>query len=321
MQDIHIGSLPPNLNGISIYLYRLSKIEKEAKFINWDKIMNFSKFLFWILKSSFSTRKKLNYIYHPPSLNQKIVLFLISLITPHTYSIIVHGNPIFTQYNQSSLFTRVLIRNILNRANYIQVVNPIFKRILRKELKIKNRNIFTKNAFLPPPSEDKKRILSSYTKKLLRFIDDSDPVLLSTASSIMFYKGKDLYGLDLCVRLTYLLKKNYPKVGFIFALANNKLERSYIKETKKKIKELGIKDHFLILTGNKEIWPLYENIDLFLRPTNRDGDSISVREALYFDCPVLASDVINRPNGTIIFKNRNLDDLHNKCIDILDNKI
>ena len=58
---------------------------------------------------------------------------------------------------------------------------------------------------------------------------------------------------------------------------------------------------------------------IFIRPTNTDGDSISVREALYFDIPCISSDVVPRPPGTIVFKNRNTDDLIIKIKDVLNN--
>ena len=59
--------------------------------------------------------------------------------------------------------------------------------------------------------------------------------------------------------------------------------------------------------------------DLFLRPTNSDGDSVSVRESLSLGVPVIASDAAPRPNGTILFRSRDHDDLTNKTIDVLNN--
>ena len=50
-----------------------------------------------------------------------------------------------------------------------------------------------------------------------------------------------------------------------------------------------------------------------VRPTNTDGDALSIREAMYFKISVIASDVTTRPENTIIFKNRDLDDFYIKC--------
>ncbi|MBS1141074.1 MAG: hypothetical protein H6R13_2527 [Proteobacteria bacterium] len=43
-------------------------------------------------------------------------------------------------------------------------------------------------------------------------------------------------------------------------------------------------------------------LDIFIRPTATDGDSISVREALYLNLPVLASDVSLRPSGVSTYR-------------------
>jgi glycosyltransferase involved in cell wall biosynthesis len=40
--------------------------------------------------------------------------------------------------------------------------------------------------------------------------------------------------------------------------------------------------------------------DLFLRTTLHDGDSISVREALYLGIPVIATDNSMRPDGVVL---------------------
>jgi glycosyltransferase involved in cell wall biosynthesis len=48
---------------------------------------------------------------------------------------------------------------------------------------------------------------------------------------------------------------------------------------------------------------------VFVRPTFRDGDSISVREALALGLHVVASDVGVRPSGTIVFAAGNVDEL------------
>lgn len=42
--------------------------------------------------------------------------------------------------------------------------------------------------------------------------------------------------------------------------------------------------------------------DAFLRPTERDGDSVAVREALHFGRQVIASDVVARPPGVAIYR-------------------
>ena len=56
-----------------------------------------------------------------------------------------------------------------------------------------------------------------------------------------------------------------------------------------------------------------------MRPTNTDGDANSLREALYFEVSSIASDAAARPDGTILFKNRDANDFISKVKHILDN--
>ena len=74
------------------------------------------------------------------------------------------------------------------------------------------------------------------------------------------------------------------------------------------------------MTGERELWPLFRKADLMVRPTCTDGYGISIAEALYFDCPAVASDVCVRPEGTLLFNNRDMDDFYEKASDILSQK-
>jgi hypothetical protein len=65
------------------------------------------------------------------------------------------------------------------------------------------------------------------------------------------------------------------------------------------------------LTGQKQLWPVFKYKPLFLRLTPTDGDSVSVREAIYFNCNVVASDVIQRPKECDIYNYGNFESLVN----------
>ena len=50
------------------------------------------------------------------------------------------------------------------------------------------------------------------------------------------------------------------------------------------LQELNLEENFYFLTGQKELWPIFKKASLMIRPTNTDGDALSIREALYFLC-------------------------------------
>jgi len=54
-----------------------------------------------------------------------------------------------------------------------------------------------------------------------------------------------------------------------------------------------------------------------VRPTITDGDSISVRESIYFGVHVVASDCVRRPLGTVTYKTLDDDDLMEKILKVV----
>lgn len=308
MINVHIGPFPPPLGGISVYLYRLSKLERNVEFIDEKKIVGLKNIIFWAIKQIFNFNKR-NYIYHSHSLYNRLIFYILSLISIHDFSLVIHGRALIDQYNKSNKLFKLLIRKMLNKARFIQVVNSEFKQFIHN-LGVQNKNISVKFAFLPPPLEEETKIYNSYENKLLNFLYTKKPILVANAFAIVFYKDEDLYGLDMCIELTKKLKNDFPNIGFLFALANENKETNYLEKMKRRILGLNIKDNFYFMIGQKELWPIFKISDLMVRATNIDGDAISIREALFFNIPVVASDVVSRPEGCFIFRNRDLGDLY-----------
>ncbi len=316
---VHIGTLPPPLGGISVYLYRLSKLRKKDQFIDVKNITYWKSSIFWFIKQILTKEKKI-FICHSNKLRIKLMLYTLSYFRIHDFSIFFHSIRSFLeQYYSSNFFLKFLIKHMLKQTKYIIVVNPDYKKYLRYLFKINNKKIRVKHAFLPPPLEEENKIIKTYDDELLSFLTAKKPIIIANAYALVFFKNQDLYGLDICINLTHKLKKIFPNLGFLFALANKNKNSTYFKEMKKKLEDLDIKNNFIFITGQKEIWPIFKKADLLVRPTNTDGDSVSIREALHFKCPVIASDIVKRPKNTIIFKTRDLKDLYEKTIKILKN--
>jgi glycosyltransferase involved in cell wall biosynthesis len=322
MIDIHLGPIPPPIGGgISIYLKRLLKIEKESIFIDERKFINekninlnvifgMVRYIIFLL-IQFSRREKKNIIYHKYQREIRLILYFLSILSKSEFSLVIHGRSLIEQYKKSNIFIKTLMKKMLEKAKFIQVVNKEYKRFIL-DLKVKNKNIFVKNAFLPPPEDEEEEIKKKYSLKLKNFIDTRSPLIVANASSLQFYKGIDLYGLDLCINLISDLKTKYPNIGLIFGLTTYKKNNDYLIRMKNNIKKLNLAKNFLIAIGLKDFWPIIKKADLMLRPTYKDGDSISVREALYLGTPVITSDTTSRPKGCILFKNRNYEDLMKK---------
>ncbi|OCL98215.1 Glycosyl transferases group 1 [Aliarcobacter thereius] len=314
-KTIHIGPIPPPIGGISIYLYRLSRKNKDLNtlFINE---MSISKYKF--IKILFLGKKN-TIIYHSPSLYRRLLLYICTYFTTNSYIIVSHGQGLENSYKESDVFIKYLLKKTIMNSNYIQIVGNHLLEFL-VDLGYSKEKIKIQHAFIEPPLEDEKHILETYPINLSEFLNKNKPIVVANASSLVFHKNLDLYGLDMCIELTAKLKQDYPNIGFVFALANERVNIEYLNKMKERIKELDIEDNFYFLTGQKELWPLFKKANLMIRPTSSDGYGISIAEALYFDCPAIASDVSDRPEGTILFKSRDLEDLYIKSIKILGEK-
>jgi glycosyltransferase involved in cell wall biosynthesis len=170
--------------------------------------------------------------------------------------------------------------------------------------------------FIAPPLEEEEEIGRTYPPDVLDFVADRQPLVIANAFRITFDRGLDLYGLDMCVELVARLKETHPRVGLLFALSEIG-DRPYYAEINRRIDALGVRDSFHFMTGQRELWPLFRRADLMVRPTSNDGYGISIAEALYFGCPAVASDVCERPPGTVLFATRDPEDFLRKCLDAL----
>lgn len=308
-QTVVIGPLPPPFGGISVYLHRLKASQPGYEFID-EKTLPPRRLLGLLL-----TRNK-HYEYHPPNWRRRLFFYFLSLFTNNTYTIVCHGQSLEESYNECGRLGRFFMRKMLARAEVVRVVNPKAKEFLTRELPRVCKRISVKHAFLPPPAEDEARIWKTYTAETCRFVDDRDPLIVANACQITFSEGIDLYGLDMCVELMSQLKARYPNIGLLFGLPRIG-DDVYFRTIKERIEELEIVGNIHFVTGQKEIWPLFHRADLMVRPTSQDGYGISIAEALYLGCPAIASDVCQRAEGTVLFRNRDSADLLRKANSVL----
>ncbi|HEY2384657.1 MAG TPA: glycosyltransferase [Terriglobia bacterium] len=125
--------------------------------------------------------------------------------------------------------------------------------------------------------------------------------LLSTA---MFFRPE--YGFEVLMRAVARLRNRYPDIGcLVMGTGENRSEaEALIAEMRLggSVILAGDLDHELCLS-------LMARSSVFVRPTFRDGDSISVREALALGVPVVASSAAARPAGTMVFETGNVNEL------------
>jgi glycosyltransferase involved in cell wall biosynthesis len=161
-------------------------------------------------------------------------------------------------------------------------------------------------AFLPPVvcPEDREQLPAAVRKALV----GGGPLLSMNAFSFDLYGGELLYGIDLALELCQRLAGDFSglRLVYIQSVSKGAVDEAWVR---RQIHERGLEGRFIFHLGGCNFAPVLAASDLFLRPTNTDGDALSIREAIHLNVPVLASNCVIRPEGTRLFRNRDIDDL------------
>ncbi len=200
-------------------------------------------------------------------------------------------------------------------SHYIGVSPQIRNKLI--SFGIETTKISTIPAFLPPVV--KQSDIETIPEDVWNFIKRHKPILSANASGINFFRDQDLYGIDMCIELCANLKIAYPEIGFVFCLPDIG-NLNYFREMKENIRMMGIENNFCFVTHPVQFYPILMKSDAYVRPTNTDGDAISIREAAFFKIPAVASDAVPRPPGTVLFRNRDITHLTQKINEVLMNR-
>jgi glycosyltransferase involved in cell wall biosynthesis len=321
-----IGPYPPPYGGISIYIKRIiNYLEKnhieciiynESKIVEYENIINikpinsYKKFIFRIPFLKYD-------ILHFHSTNLKIHMLLgCYKFFGKKILLTVHGESWFSQLAKLNLVGHYLLLLSLRNIDKIICVNPRIKKELLY-LGFDSKKIEVIPAFIDPTSDeiDIKQLPEFFHK-----IRHKHKILITAnAFRVSFYKNQDLYGIDLSIELMKsLIDNGHKNIGFIYVIPDIG-DYDYFKNMQNLVKKYNLEDYFHFYTKPVAYPAVINMCDLFIRPTNTDGDALSIREAILLRRPAIASDVCKRPEGTILFKNRKVDDLYNKVIYIIEN--
>lgn len=197
-----------------------------------------------------------------------------------------------------------LIRNYTFLADKVIVVNDEMYSILNIKKAV------VREAFIPPDLNSEPDLPAELHDLL---IENSDKkIIVSNAFRLDLHNQEDLYGLDLMVEVAKQIKFENKPYKIIFVVASNDDKYGLLEKNQSVIERENLSEQITIFNRPISFVKLVEKSDLVVRATNTDGDALTVREALYFGKPVVASDAVERPEGIILFQNRNAMDLFEK---------
>jgi glycosyltransferase involved in cell wall biosynthesis len=311
-----IGPYPPPFGGISVSIQRLKDLLEERGVVChvYDTLSPARQIpgvtsvhgrRFWVFRYWRAADEDIIH-YQDPNWKVRVLLGLLPWRAQTVIS--VQGNSLVDAWSEGGCLRRALIRLALRRISYIILSNPDYVKFVQS-LGVSHDRVAVIPAFIPPLVKEHDDAL--IPSNVWDFSKAHTPILVANGA-IAFYQGEDLYGLDLLIELVQALKDVYPRVGLICPLRPiaGSVAQDYWEVLQARVESCGLGEHICWITdGLPVMHPLMRHSDLFVRPTNTDGDAVSIREALHFGVPVVASDVSPRPQGAVLFRNRDVGDL------------
>lgn len=322
-----IGSYPLPYGGVAIHIERFCKLLDQSHYTysvydirskeaaSFNNVYRLKKPYFWYLKYILFSREKIIHLHTTHPLFW--FLFGISVLKRTHFITTIHSVKCPNYFSQANWFIKKLMTEIINRSYLVITVNDEFRDSFLSSLVpvgLNPKKIKTIHPFIPPTLTDAD--YQDMDERVQSFIDTHSPIISVNAFRLTFYNDHDLYGIDMCIELCAYLKNEYPDVGLIVCISVMDTPE-YFCTLQENIRELDIESNILILTDGVSFPPILSLSDIFVRPTNTDGDALSIREALSFGIPAITSDVVVRPEGCVTFKTRDQADFNQKVLDTL----
>jgi glycosyltransferase involved in cell wall biosynthesis len=302
-----LGPVPPPFGGISVHLSRLVPLLLRAG-LKVGVLNHFGSTDMPFVVAALH-RNPLNYYRIPKKFRARIVHYhhsgwwpLVTLALAKgssraRYILTLHGGAIYGPLRSKMPIVSRITRWALCRFDTIIVVDPNVASFVQSH--VDKQRIVVLPAYLEFRNDD----LAAYDARIEAFLD-SGRVLVVAAYGVQFLDdGRELYGLDMATQAFTTLARARKNLRLAIFLARRQLgpkPRRHLARLERRLEQAGLSDRALIVFGLPLLPALRANA-VFVRPTRAEGDAVSVREAQSAGLPVIASDVVPRPPGVVVF--------------------
>ncbi|WP_066358639.1 glycosyltransferase family protein [Aliarcobacter cryaerophilus] len=311
-----IGTIPSPIGGVSSYLFRYCQknynnieqfidlypakdkfeIDKNIKYIMspFGKVQK----LFFILKTFFRLRDK-RLIFHFSTIRALLLLAVLPKFN-NNWSLCLHHGELDKIYLRSNSFFKSMYKYSISKVDTIQYLSLLQLQFYKKYFNKYNINYEQISSYIPIDkkivdeklvSNEIKSFYKKYKKKLL-----------------MSGYPRSYYRYDMLIN--YIKKNNIKDMCITICLYGDE-EEGFINKLYDTIKECeNIK---IIFDLNMfEFLSLMSFNDIYIRPNDVDSFGIAVADAVNLGLDVLASDICDRYNGSVIFKTGDISAFENK---------
>lgn len=292
-----IGKYPPPIGGVTIHVSRLIEHLKKNNIV-FDYIETSIGSIFFVVKKILFRKYCLIHL-HTSSPYIRFFFTLICRLFLCNIALTYHGN--IGRYKRLKNFVDYIS---IYLANHPIVIN---KQSLLVAKRINKKTIIAP-AFIPPIRVQK--LDNIVTKKLENLKNGNHILFCTNAYDVTFDKnGNEIYGLSNLIKL-FMNRKT-------IILVISDPSGNYFKYLQKQGHNFS--QNIIFITNQHPFVEVIKLCDCFIRATTTDGDSLSVKEAIYFSTYVIASDCVDRPSGTILYQSNNWKDLSDKIENFIQN--
>jgi len=298
-----IGFIPPPYGGVSVHILRLiSKLLQSGKkctlitsvkpsTIVCGVQVKYSKC--WVNRYMYALlNRRRNNIYHFHTMWNDILLMLVLCLLKAKIVSTMHDNMLYAKFTMLKQWKKWLVKIAIRYGNvhYIAVSEGV------------------KNTLVDMGVESNKVCVIPAYIKSISIADNKDSILHNVTMckhSILVYgwkiainaEGLDVYGFDVAAKVMGKVCTTRDDIGMVFLVPNCLETDRYIAS---RLEKLGVMHKCIVIKEPiQDMDMLYAKIQLYLRPTITDGDSVMLRECLEYGIPVIASNLVKRPEGTI----------------------
>ena len=315
------STYPPPFGGVSVHSMRLFESLKRRISVNQIIFKNFNgpfhdpenqiykvnNFLREFVRLILSSKRTI----HLHSNNILLWLTFSIFIWRHNIIITLHNQKL---RNRVNLFETFIRKIFLEKVDFI-ILNDV--ELANKINKIYHINLLKFQiipAFIPPlPKEE-----TGLENNFLDFKQKHSFTISTSAWKLYKKDGIDIYGIDQIIEALNSLKIEGKSIGLILIIPIAE-DTGYKFELLERIRNYNLENQIMLVNKSIpnafEVWKLS---DLYIRATSTDIEGLTIKEALYYGTPVIASDVVKRPDNCILYKFQNIDDLKNKILQVMD---